>query len=433
MELCLKRLLVVLPVAACVALLASALFAVTPADHNPAALWPDNVASLSNEDLKALVRKLQPLVPTVIAGKPYSITAGETPGTYAVKWGNESMLWKPEPWMEPAYAKLGPYYYLQWLRKGLPYRWELPLDQRTRLTGPDYMSRCLAFTYYMADADNGWDQWEQKIYLPDGKLRTESKFFEAYGTPLFGRGLQYYSESEAKKVNRLYAWEAFAPEELRGEGGITTEYRDPNVIPEDLLYLPTVRKTRRLAGAVAQQYFPGTIFRYEDVTFNTALPQLNYKVVGFKLFDASQAKLHGYRADAYPEAKRIGDDGDVSVLVEITPKPGVSWWYARRVVSCGLMELALSQDQVFDAGGRLIRQSGQQVMTGSVLHMGSPDGPPAPDWWTTWGAESVEEFSTGFEQDAWVQTGGYNAPAPASWFTVDTLARQPMTLSQWIQ
>lgn len=118
-----KRLGVVLPAAACVGLVASVLLALTSSGHTPAPLWPDNVASLSNEDLTALVRKLQPLVPIAIAGKPYSIMMGETPGTYLVKWGNQSMVWKPEPWMEPAYAKLGPYYYLQWLRKGLPYRW----------------------------------------------------------------------------------------------------------------------------------------------------------------------------------------------------------------------------------------------------------------------------------------------------------------------
>jgi hypothetical protein len=226
-------------------------------------------------------------------------------------------------------------------------------------------------------------------------------------------------------------WEAFAPEELRGEGGITREYRDPSRVPEDLLYLPTVRKVRRLAGAVAQQYFPGTIFRYEDVTFNTALPQLNYKLVGFKLSDPGN--LLGYAPNAFPEAKRIGDAGDVSAVIEITPKPGVSWWYARRVFSCGLMEMVLSGDQAFDASGRLIRtSSGTQLMTGSVLHMGGPDGPPAPDWWTSWGAESIQELTTGYEQDAWELVAGFNAPAPASMFTDATLERQPMTLNEWL-
>ena len=31
-----------------------------------------------------------PPIPKVIAGKPYSVTPGESPGTWVVKWGDQS-------------------------------------------------------------------------------------------------------------------------------------------------------------------------------------------------------------------------------------------------------------------------------------------------------------------------------------------------------
>ena len=400
--------------------------------ENPVPLWPDNVATMSEADFTALLTKLQPLVPKELAGKPYSIQPGEEPGTYLVKWGSDSMVWKPQPWMEANYAKLGPYYYLQWTRKGMPYRWDVPIEDRAKMPAREFPARTIAYVYYMSGAKNGWDQWDQKIYLPDGSLRSETKFLEFYASPLFGKGMEYFTPSEIADVTRLYMWEAVEPEELRGQGGITTEYKDENRVPEDLLYLPTVRKTRRLAGAVAQQYFPGGLFRYEDVTFNTALAQLDYKIIGFKLFDPP-ADLRGYRPNDYPDVKRIGDAGDVVAILETTPKPGVSWWYAKRITYCGLMALIQGQDQAFDANGTRIRQSDDMPKTGSALHMGSPDGPPAPDWWTSWGAESIQEFSTGFAQDSWETVGGFNAPASGSMFSEDTLARQPMTLNEWMQ
>jgi hypothetical protein len=400
-------------------------------NENPTPLWPDNVATMPEPEFTALLATLQPVVPKVIAGQPYSIKPGDKPGTYDVKWGNESMVWTPQPWMEANYARLGPYYYLQWTRKNMPFRWDVPIEERDKIPARELPARTLAFVYYMAGAKNGWDQWEQKIYSPDGSLRTETKILEFYATPLFGKGMDYYTPAEAADATRLYMWEAMSPEELRGQGGVTIEYKDPKRVPEDLLYLPTVRRTRRLAGAVAQQYFPGGLFRYEDVTFNTALPQLDYKVIGFKLFDPP-ADLRGYRPTDYPEVKRIGDAGDVVAILQVTPKPGVSWWYAKRITYCGLMAMVESQDQEFDANGVKIRQADDMPKTGSVLHMGGPEGPPAPDWWTSWGAQSISEYSTGFAQDAWEATGGYDADTSASMFSENTLARQPMSLSEWL-
>ena len=124
------------------------------------------------------------------------------------------------------------------------------------------------------------------------------------------------------------------------------------MIPEDLLYLPTVRRTRRLAGAVAKQYFPGSIYRYEDVSYSGALPQLDYKITGFKLFDPSE-KTRGYNTEGYPDTvKRVSGAGDVVAIMEVTPKPGVSWWYAKRIEYLGLLTMATLYTEEYNANGK---------------------------------------------------------------------------------
>jgi len=58
--------------------------------------------------------------PKTIAGKPYSITPGSKPGTYTVKWGDDSMTWEAKPWYEDTLKQQGPAYYAQWA-SGKPY------------------------------------------------------------------------------------------------------------------------------------------------------------------------------------------------------------------------------------------------------------------------------------------------------------------------
>ena len=46
----------------------------------------------------------------------------------------------------------------------------------------------------------------------DGSLRPETKFLEFYASPLFGKGMEYFTPSEMADVTRLYMWEAAEPE-----------------------------------------------------------------------------------------------------------------------------------------------------------------------------------------------------------------------------
>lgn len=373
-----------------------------------------------------------PALPKVIAGKPYSVSPGPQQGTFAVKWGDDSTVWKPMPWMEDKYKQMGPAFRSMWVVKGLPYPYDVPIEQRDKLGAEDLMDRCSANMLIGPGNSNGWDQWQLVLHTPNGGVRETGTFFEFYSSFVDGKNQEYLSSNERGKVRIKYIWEAASPEEFRGQGGVTTEPFSPDLESEDTWYNPQVRKIRRLAGAVSKQFFPGTIYRYEDVSHQRALPELSYKVVGFEL-----AKQHTdwmeFGPNDLPNSKRVDPSGDVNVIIQITPKPGVSWWYTKRLYYCGLLNMTLNHSEEFDANGKLIRRLTHCLYTGSAIHVGTADGPAAPEWEALWGSASVYDYLSGFSMDGYITTGGVDATVPTTMFGPSTLFRQPMALSEWIQ
>lgn len=55
------------------------------------------------------------------------------------------------------------------------------------------------------------------------------------------------------------------PTNVRGTGFLTFDYADPNVDDDRWLYLPALRKVRRISAADRGDYFLGTDFSYEDI------------------------------------------------------------------------------------------------------------------------------------------------------------------------
>ena len=374
-----------------------------------------------------------PSPPKMIAGKPYSITPGPEAGTYLVKWGDQQMIWKPKDYMDPVYKKMGPAYYSLWTQPEMPAPWDVPLAERDKLPGDQWVERCFAEWVYPPFAKNYWDELNIIVYRPDGAVRGTTDMLECSSDNSLGNADQYFDSAEKTDVLRKYVWEFTNPSEVRGEGGVTTQLKDLSKAPQDTLYLPTVQKVRRLAGAVSKQWFPGLIYRYEDVSHVNPLPDLDYKVVGYELFDATPDKSMSYKSDHLPDVKRIDGSGEVMAKIEITPKPGISWWYAKRYFYCGVQSMAFFHDNTFDANGKMLRKYAKPITAGSSLHMGGPDGPPAPNWWAGWGTVTVEDLDTGYSSDVYPVIGGFNGDFPDSVYTDTTLYREPKSLNQWVK
>jgi hypothetical protein len=263
---------------------------------------------------------------------------------------------------------------------------------------------------------------------PSGSIRETEHFMELYMAFVGDKNPQYLQSGQRGKVSHIYEWIAIDPEEVRGQGGITTDFFERDQRPQDTWYTPTVRKVRRLAGAVSKQFFPGTIVRYEDVSHVRALPDLDYKIVGYELYKADPA-THGNGPADYPNVKRVDGAGDVAFIIDVTPKPGVSWWYAKRKIKCGLQSLTGLETEEYDEKGAVQRHVVHGLITGSEGKM--PDGTPAPDWYQTWGALFVDDKKSGFKGDMWLSDLQFNPNFPAAIFTNDTLVREPRKLGFW--
>jgi hypothetical protein len=367
-------------------------------------------------------------VPTTIAGKPYSTTPGAG-GTYTVKWGDDSMTWDPNKvWYYEAFKKAGPTYYAKWTEKGLPFPFELSMEERAKLPGDELYDRCIAWHYYGSYYKGGADMWNNLVVKPDGSLREKQYFMEHYMAFNGKKNQEYLTPEERDDVSHKYMWIAVEPQEVRGQSGVTTDYYARDKRPSDTLYLPTVRKVRRLAGSVSKQFFPATILRYEDVSHVRALADLDYKVVGYELYK-TDPKVHGEGPNDYPDIKGFDGAGDVAAIIEITPKPGVSWWYGKRKFWCGLQTLAYLHSEEFDDKGAPQRYVVHRIKSGVDSKLG--DGKPAPDWYFYWGALWGQDQKSGFRGDMWASDVVFDAEFPTNIFSNENLLREPRQLGWW--
>lgn len=365
-------------------------------------------------------------VPKTIAGKPYSITSSG--GGYTVKWGDDTMQWQPKPYFEEPLTKQGPAYFAQWAQPGMEFPYELTMAQREALSADDWMDRCVAYTYYGPYHKGGADMWNNLVVKPDGSVRETQHFMELWQAYSGGKNQEFLTEEEKPDVSRKYMWIAEEPQEVRGQGGVTTDYYAREKRPSDTLYLPTVRKVRRLAGSVSKQFFPGTILRYEDVSHVRALPDLDYKIVGHELFKADPS-IHGFSPTNHPDVKSNDHGGEVAVILEITPKPGTSWWYGKRRIYCGMESMAYMYSEESDEAGKPIRKVGRRSITGFSSKF--PDGTKPPDWYMMWGALFVQDLSSGFKGDMWASDVEFNPKWPKNIFSNETLMREPRDLGFW--
>ena len=114
----------------------------------------------------------------MVAGKAYRVSPGEAPHTWEVRWGNETMLWQPRPWMEDSYKEQGPKLLMQWTKPGLPYPWELPIEKRHQLSASEYMDHCSTTMVAAPGNTNEWDNYKVVIYRPDGSVRETGEGLE---------------------------------------------------------------------------------------------------------------------------------------------------------------------------------------------------------------------------------------------------------------
>ena len=91
------------------------------------------------------------------------------------------------------------------------------------------------------------------------------------------RSLETYMKDRGRDTLNLMFF--LAPADVRGTGFLTYDYRAPERDDDQWLYLPELRKTKRIASADKSQSFMGTDFSYADMT-RRILEEWTYELLG---------------------------------------------------------------------------------------------------------------------------------------------------------
>ncbi|MEQ8660772.1 MAG: hypothetical protein RLW62_08145, partial [Gammaproteobacteria bacterium] len=157
----------------------------------------------------------------MIMGKPYSISPGTEAGSFVCRWGDEEVVWKPQPWHPMAYRELGPHIYDRWTQEGLPYPWEQPLEERVKNDGREVHDRSYTALYFNEFGENYITEWSIDLTSPDGTARNK-KLFEWMVS--YRQNQDGLPASLVGKVRAQYMFTFVAPNDFRGLGISTTIY-----------------------------------------------------------------------------------------------------------------------------------------------------------------------------------------------------------------
>lgn len=97
-----------------------------------------------------------------------------------------------------------------------------------------------------------------------------------------------------------------SPTSVKGTAFLTFDYAEPSKDDDQWLYLPALRKTRRISAANRGDYFLGTDLTYEDIRLETRISTVDYdyQTIGKEQFDGTEC----YIIDATPKTSKIAKE-----------------------------------------------------------------------------------------------------------------------------
>ena len=116
------------------------------------------------------------------------------------------------------------------------------------------------------------------------------------------RGKQRDREAVDKRMVMVYS----APANVRDTGFLIWDYADPEKEDDQWLYLPALRKVRRISASQRGDYFLGTDFTYEDMKLDGKLEprDYNFSLVGREEFEGKTM----YLLKGVPKSKKIAKE-----------------------------------------------------------------------------------------------------------------------------
>ena len=152
------------------------------------------------------------------------------------------------------------------------------------------------------DAMTGHQLIERVNARDDGAQVTRRFSFELTdraGVTRIERAIGYRKYFGAEKRSILFYEE---PTNIRGTGFLTFDYPDPAIDDDQWLYLPALRRVRRISSADRGGYFLGTDFSYEEIK-----KEQKVEITDFTFTGQGDASVDGH-ATKVVEAVSVSDD-----------------------------------------------------------------------------------------------------------------------------
>ena len=114
-------------------------------------------------------------------------------------------------------------------------------------------------------------------------------------------------ESEKGRYSILFFLE---PADVKNTGFLTYDYKKSDMDDDQWLYLPALRKTKRIAGGDQSGSFMGSDFNYSDMT-EVDITEFNYKISGEPSVDG----IKTWQIEAVPKNDNVASDTGYSKSV----------------------------------------------------------------------------------------------------------------------
>lgn len=235
------------------------------------------------------------------------------------------------------------------------------------LTGRDIMVK----VDQVPEGDTRSSELEMKLISKNGSVRE--------------RKITSFAMDEGKVTKQVMFFTY--PKDVKGTGFLTVEYDEAGKPDDQWLYLPAMKKTRRISGGSSKtDYFMGSDFTYDDI--------------GERNVDEDN---HKYLRDEKVE-------GVDCYVVESTPKKPADEVFSKKIVWIRKDILKVVKVDYFDKMGNLQRK----FVTGDIKQI---DG-----FWTI-GKMHVDNVQTGHSTELIFNNVKYNIKVDAKTFTVNRLER----------
>ena len=236
-------------------------------------------------------------------------------------------------------------FYSKWIQPGLPYPWELKVEERLKLQPKEVvrrhfegLNRLTAYqdwygtlAFLMIDAAGNTRrrvgrQWQT------GKLRSLPKEKNPEG--LLGKNLFIMHE----------------PEDIRGFALMTWTHISDDKLDDIWMFFPGLRKVRRMSESSKQDSMMGTDYSQED--FAMRVGNHTYKKTGEEIFKGPPKGTFGLGYDECLKRYVNGVGRKCQIIEQIPKRP---WYYSKTVYWMDPVNYIMYYNEKYDKKGRLFQ------------------------------------------------------------------------------